>query len=153
MSLIHLSDLKKAVSGKRLLIDTNIIIYLTDSITPYNTLSSLLFEMIEKGEAAAVISIISVAEIMRGPLKNNLIQNAMDVKKYLINFPNISCQDITSDVLASMGVHPRIDWPSLRTIDSVIIASGLINNVDLIVSNDFHFKKALPKEFILTFDK
>jgi predicted nucleic acid-binding protein len=153
MSLIHLSDLKKAVSGKRLLIDTNIIVYLTDSITPYNTLSSLLFEMIEKGEAAGIISIISVAEIMRGPLKNKLTQNAMDVKKYLMNFPNISCQDITGAVLECMGVQPRIDWAGLRTIDSVIIASGLINNVDLIVSNDFHFKKALPKEFILTFDK
>jgi predicted nucleic acid-binding protein len=153
MSLISLHDFKKAVSGKRLLIDTNVIIYLTDSITPYNTLSSLLFEMIEKEEADAVISIISVVEIMRGPLKNNLIQNAKDVKKYLMNFPNISCQEITDDVLEHIGIHPQIDWPSLRTIDSVIIASGLLNNVDLIVSNDFHFKKALPKEFILTFDK
>jgi predicted nucleic acid-binding protein len=153
MSLINPPDFKKAISGKRLLIDTNIIIYLTDSIEPYSTLSSLLFEMIEKGEAAAIISIISVAETMRGPLKNNLIQNAKDVKKYLMNFPNISCQDVTGNVLEHMGVHPQIDWPRLRTIDSVIIASGLLNNVDLIVSNDFHFKKALPKEFILTFDK
>ena len=80
MSLINLHELKKAVSGKRLLIDTNVIIYLTDSITPYNTLSALLFEVIEKGETTAVISIISVAEIMRCPLKNNLIQNAKDVK-------------------------------------------------------------------------
>jgi hypothetical protein len=37
-------------------------------------------------------------------------------------------------------------------IDSNIIASGLVNNVDLFVTNDRHFTKCLKKEMLLAFD-
>ena len=152
MSLIAPSVLKKVVSGKRILVDTNIIIYLTDSIAPYQRLSRLLFEMIENGDALAVFSIISIAEVMQGPLRKGFGQNAMEVKNYLVNFPNTSSQEITVDVLGHIGLDSKIDWSKLRTIDSLIIASGLANNVDLFVSNDHHFKKALSNKFILAFD-
>lgn len=152
MSLITPSVLKKAVSGRRILVDTNIIIYLTDSIPSYERLSHLLFEMIEKGDTSAVFSIVSVAEVMHGPLKKGFDQNALDVKNYLMNFPNTSCQEITADVLGHIGLESQINWSQLRTTDSLIIASGLANNVDLFVSNDHHFKKALSKNLILAFD-
>ena len=152
MSLITPSLLEKAVSGRRILVDTNIIIYLTDSIPSYDRLSRLLFEMIEKGETSAVFSIISIAEVMQGPLRKGLVQNALDVKNYLMNFPNASCQEITADVLEHIGLDSRIDWAKLRTTDSLIIASGLANNVDLFISNDHHFKKGLFRDFILAFD-
>jgi len=152
MSLITPSVLKKAVSGKRILVDTNIIIYLTDSIPSYERLSHLLFEMIEKGDVLAVFSIISIAEVMQGPLRKGFCQDALDVKNYLMNFPNTSCQEITPEVLGHIGLDSKIDWAKLRTTDSLIIAPGLVNNVDLFVSNDHHFKKALSKNFILAFD-
>ena len=57
-----------------MLIDTNIINYLTDTIQPYEPLSRLIFEMIETGDASAVLSIISIAEIMKGPIKRAIIQ-------------------------------------------------------------------------------
>jgi predicted nucleic acid-binding protein len=152
MSAIKPSFLEKAVLGKLILIDTNIIIYLTDSIAPYNTLSRLLFEMVEKEEVSAIFSIISVAEVMQGPLKKGLIQNALAVKNYLMNFPNASCQPITGETLIHIGMDSRIEWSQLRMMDSLIISSGIINNVDLIVSNDMHFKKAIARDFILSFD-
>jgi len=153
MSVIHPSVLTKAAQGKRLLIDTNIIVYLTDAIKPYNALSRLLFEMVEKGDAFAVFSIVSIAETMQGPLRKGLRQNAQDLENYLMNFPNATCQEITVDVLPHIGMDTRIDWSRLRTADSLIIASGMLNDVELVISNDLHFKKALPKDFILTFDK
>ena len=75
--MIPLADFEKAISGKTVLIDTNIIIYLTDSVSPYAALSRRLFEMIEFGEASALISIISVGEVMQGPLKKGLEQAAL----------------------------------------------------------------------------
>ena len=47
------SHLEKSVAGRKVLIDSNIIIYLTDSVAPYDVLSRRLFEMIENGDAAA----------------------------------------------------------------------------------------------------
>lgn len=120
--MISKSNLKRAVIGRKLLIDTNIIIYLTDSVTPYAPLAKLLFEMVETGDAEAVFSILSVGEVMHGPIRSNRNALAMEVRDYLINFPNSHCQEISLDVLQMVGNHEQIDWNGLRTIDSLIIA-------------------------------
>jgi predicted nucleic acid-binding protein len=149
--MIPLADFEKAISGKTVLIDSNVIIYLTDSVSPYAALSRRLFEMIEFGEVSALISIISVGEVMQGPLKKGLDQTALAVKDYLLNFPNLFCDPITNKVLDIIGNDNRIQWSKLRTVDSLIIASALKNRVDKIISNDNHFKQALPKELLLSF--
>jgi len=64
MNTVTASDLKKRIKGKKILIDSNIIIYLTDRVQPFEPLSKLLFEMIERGDTTAILSIISVAEVM-----------------------------------------------------------------------------------------
>jgi predicted nucleic acid-binding protein len=149
--MIPLADFEKAISGKTVLIDSNVIIYLTDSVSPYVALSRRLFEMIEFGEVSALISIISVGEVMQGPLKKGLDQAALAVKDYLLNFPNLFCDPVTNKVLDIIGNDNRIQWSKLRTVDSLIIASALKNRVDKIISNDNHFKQALPKELLLSF--
>ena len=149
--MIPLTDFEKAISGKTVLIDSNIIIYLTDSVSPYVALSRRLFEMIEIGEVSALISIISVGEVMQGPLKKGLNQTALEVKDYLLNFPNLFRDPITNKVLDIIGNDNRIQWSKLRTVDSLIIASALKNKVNKIISNDNHFKQALPKELLLSF--
>jgi len=150
--MISESLLKKAVTGHKMLIDSNIIIYLTDSVRPYGPLAELLFEMVEAGDAEAVISILSVGEVMQGPIKRHQHAVALDVKDYLNNFPNCQCQEIALDVLELVGNDGRIDWKGLRIVDSLIIASGLVNEVDLFVSNDQHFKKSIPQPTMLSFD-
>jgi len=42
------------------------------------------------GDASAVLSIVSVAEVMQGPIKKGHHQNAQDVKSYLLNFRHLS---------------------------------------------------------------
>jgi predicted nucleic acid-binding protein len=152
MTLITPSAIQNAVTGKKVLIDTNVIIYLTDAIPDYVGLSRRLFEIIEHGDASAVFSMISIAEVIQGPIRKGDIRCAMDVKNYLMNFPNSFCQEITADVLEHICSDFRIDWSNLRAIDSLIIASGLTNDVDLFISNDDHFKRAIPKTHILSFD-
>jgi predicted nucleic acid-binding protein len=107
--------------------------------------------MIEFGEVSALISIISVGEVMQGPLKKGFDQTALAVKDYLLNFPNLFCDPITNKVLDIIGKDNRIQWSKLRTVDSLIIASALKNKVNKIISNDNHLKQALPKELLLSF--
>jgi predicted nucleic acid-binding protein len=144
------SALKRVLSGKRILVDSNIIIYLTDSIEPFAPAARMIFQMIEKGDVSAVFSIISIAEVMQGPLRRGLIQNAMDAKTYLLNFPNSTCQAITPQVIDEIGKDERIEWAKLRTIDALIIASGLVSEVELMVSNDAHFQSAIPENMLLS---
>jgi len=150
MKLHSPSALKKILSGKKVLVDSNIIIYLTDAIQPFAPVSRVIFQMIEKGDVFAVFSTVSIAEVMQGPIRRGLDQNAMDAKTYLFNFPNTSCQEITTQVIDKIGKDQRIEWTKLRTIDALIIASGLVNEVDLIVSNDAHFQSALPENLLLS---
>ncbi len=151
--MITNSILKKAVAGKKVLIDTNVIIYLTDSIQPYATIAQSLFKMIEAGDAEAVISILSIGEVMQGPIRKDEYALASEVRDYLVNFPNSHYQEITYDVIACVGNDECIAWKRLRAMDSLIIASGLVNQADLFISNDKHFKKALRKDLLLTFDQ
>jgi predicted nucleic acid-binding protein len=144
------STLRKTLSGKRVLVDSNIIIYLTDEVQPFAPVSRLIFQLIEKGDLFAIFSILSVAEVMQGPLRRGLTQNAMDAKTYLLNFPNTTCQAITTQVIDEIGKDQRIEWKRLRTIDALIIASGLVHGVELIVSNDSHFQAALPEDLVVS---
>jgi len=150
--MIDRKRLEKAVRGKRVLIDSNIIIYLTEQTEPYYHLSHALFSMIEDGISNAVISILSVSEVMRGPVKAGKIETATAICGYLRNFPNSLCQDITVDVLAYVGSDKSVNWQSLRTVDSLIIASGLCAHAELFISNDRHFMKSLPQKMLLSFD-
>ena len=145
------SALKKALCGKRILVDTNIIIYLTDGVQPFFDLSRQLFQMIEKGDISAVFSIVSIAEVTQGPLRRGLVQNALEAKTYLLNFPNSTCQDVTAEVIDKIGKDQRVEWAKLRTIDALIVSSGLVNNVEQMVSNDAHFQSALPENLLLSF--
>ncbi|MCU4137428.1 MAG: VapC family ribonuclease [Thermodesulfobacteria bacterium] len=146
------SDLENLILGKRVLIDTNIIIYLTDMVWPYEELSRLLFSLIEEGRAEGVISVVSVAEVMQGPLKMGMQDKALKVREYLLNFPHILIQGVDKDVLNYIGTDKRIDWLSLRVMDSLIIASGLKANAEKIISNDLRFRKAVPKDLLISFD-
>jgi len=150
--MISEATLRKAVGGRKILIDSNIIIYLTDSIQPYSSLAQSLFKQVESGNAQAIISILSISEVMQGPIRKGYHNVALEVRDYLENFPNSHCQEITFEVLERVGNDDQIDWKGLRTMDGLIIASGLINHVDLFISNDKHFKNSLPQDLLLSFD-
>lgn len=149
--MIDANALKRSVQGKKVLTDSNIIIYLTEETAPYHHLSLELFSMIEQGSASAVISILSVAEVMSGPLRAGKADVAMTVKNYLLNFPNIHCQQTTAEVLDMVGRDERVNWQILRPLDALIIASGLHAQVDFFISNDRHFISSLPSEIMLSY--
>lgn len=149
--MIDIATLRKSVRGKKVLINSNIIIYLTEETEPYHRLSWELFSMIEEGISSAVISILSVSEVMQGPIRAGKTDTAMAVKNYLLNFPNSDCQYVTFEVLEHVGKDKRVNWKTLRAVDSLIIASGLHAHVDLFISNDRHFIKSLLPEILLSF--
>ena len=151
MKLISEAELKMGIKGRNILVDTNIIIYLTDNISPYASLSRVLFEMVESGSVFAYFSIVSIAEVLQGPLRKGMKQRALDVRDYLMNFPNSDCQEINRGVIDHIGDDKQIGWSKLRTLDSLIIASGLVNHVDVFVSNDEHFRQALPSSMLRSF--
>jgi len=150
--LLRPSDLESLILSRRVLIDTNAIIYLTDKVWPYEELSRSLFSLIEEGRAEGVVSVLSVAEVMQGPLKMGMKDTALKLREYLLNFPHLLVQEVDKDVLNYIGVDKRVDWSNLRAMDALIIASGLKANAERIVSNDLRFRKAVAKDLLISFD-
>lgn len=149
--MVDIKTLKSVIHGKNVLVDTNIIIYLTEEIAPYYRLSRALFSLIEEGVSTGVISLLSIGEIMQGPIKSGKTDIAMDIKKYLLNFPHLHCQAVSTAVLDLMGTDERVEWKKLRPMDALIIACGLYSQVDLFISDDRHFISALPPSMMLSF--
>ena len=104
MILSNIQQLEEYLLGKCVLIDTNIIIYLTDYVQSYFELSRRLFELIEQGSISGVISVVSIAEVMSGPLKDGFPDKAVDVREYLLHFPNLVCQEVTVDLVAFLKI-------------------------------------------------
>jgi predicted nucleic acid-binding protein len=117
--MIDIQTLKQSVRGKTVLIDSNIIIYLAEKTKPFHDISQALFSLVEDGECRAIISILSVAEVMQGPLRAGRDDIAMAVKNYLVNFPNCDCQHITPDVLEHVGQDPLKEGREVDFVDPV----------------------------------
>jgi hypothetical protein len=107
--------------------------------------------MVESGSAFAYFWMVSIAEVLQGPLRKGMKQRALDVRDYLIHFPNSVCQEINQGVNNHIGDDNQIDWSQLRTLDSLVIASGMFNHVDVFVSNDEHFRRALSSPMLRSF--
>jgi len=152
VSLRSAAWLEKQLSGRRVLIDTNIIIYLTDGVQPYADLAGGVFRSLEAGHFSAVISLVSVAEIICGPLRKGLNAAAFRARDYLLNFPNAECTPVDEDVIAAVGQDERVKWERLRAADALIVASGLVKGADRFLSNDLRWRGAFAGELLLTFD-
>lgn len=142
--LIDHQKLKKRLWGQTVLIDTNIIIYLVEETSPYADLARFVMRNLEEGQFSGDLSLISVAEVMQGPLRKEQPGLAQEVKSYLLTFPNITCQGVDERVLDLMGRDSRVSWKNLRTIDSLIVSCGLVRNATAILSNDLRWKRAIP---------
>jgi predicted nucleic acid-binding protein len=152
MRVVAPGELEQRLAGRRVLIDTNVIIYLTDAVQPYVEPARFLMKAIEEGRLSAVVSIISVAEVMYGPLKAGKAALAAQVRRYLLTFPNLGCQPITEEVLQHVGTHEAVQWSKLRTMDALIIGSGLAGGVEAFVSNDARWRKAISPEYLITLE-
>jgi predicted nucleic acid-binding protein len=144
--------LEKRLAGQLVLIDTNVIIYLTDAVQPYADLARGVFRGLEAGNFSAVISLVSVAEIVCGPLRKGMKEPALRAREYLLNFPNTECAPVDEDVIAAVGLDARVRWERLRAADALIVASGLVKGVNRFLSNDLRWRGTLAEELLLTFD-
>ncbi|MEA1866860.1 MAG: PIN domain-containing protein [Thermodesulfobacteriota bacterium] len=147
--LIDHQKLKKRLWDQTVLIDTNIIIYLLEETPPYADLARFVMRNLEDGRFFGVLSLISVVEVMQGPLRKEQPGLAQDVKSYLLTFPNIKCQGIDERVLDLIGRDSRVSWKNLRTIDSLIVSCGLVRNATAVLSNDLRWKRAISSDFIV----
>ena len=142
--------MNKVVRAKRLLLDTNVIIYFLQGISPYDVLLHPLFILIEEGRLRAVISAITEAELLVGPLKKNDSEALAKVQLLLNGFPGLKVMPVSRQI-SQMGASIRAET-DLPLPDALIIATAQADGCDAIIGNDRSWSRIRAPEVILLGD-
>jgi len=142
--------LSRIAECKRLLLDTNVIIYFLQGINPYDSVLNQLFHFIEEGKFQAVISVITEAELLVGPIKKDDIEALSRIKLLLHEFPNLKVIPVSrqiSQLAASFRAETNLALP-----DALIIATAKETGCDLIIGNDQSWLKTDEQNILLLDD-
>ena len=127
-------------------LDTNIFLNVKNKEEPFFSFSDSILKAIddENNDIYATISIITIAELNVGYYinketieKDEFISGLYSNKKYKISNLNLNIADKAAEIRSQIN---------LKLPDCIIIATALIENAELLITNDTRFDKA--KEFL-----
>jgi predicted nucleic acid-binding protein len=122
--------------GATVLIDTNPIIYVLEG-NPLAAPFRSLFEAVDKGRIRALVTPITVAEVVSGPLKARKEALAERYRRTLTQSPGWSTRDIDADV-AVLAARLRLRH-GLKLPDAIQLAVALEEGCYALVTHDRDF--------------
>ena len=130
-------DLRKLKDGSLVTVDSAPIIYFLEGHPLYAPYFRPLFEQIDSGRLQAIISPVTIAEVVAGPLihHNELIANRY--YNALTAGPNWSVQDLTAEIsfiAARIRTRYRLKLP-----DAIQIATAVHTGSSALLTHDRDF--------------
>jgi len=115
-------------------LDTCVWIYHFEQHPEYAELSNRILTAVAKKECRAVISELTLMELITGPLKLDRQDVADEYELLLLHYPNLTLEPITRDILLH-AAQLRAAY-GFGTPDAVILATAKEAGASLIVTND-----------------
>ena len=138
-----IASLEQALrSGDRILLDTtSLIAYLDrrEAISPFAI--HVVNEMVQSGRNPAVVSMISVMEVLVRPLRVGATGPYQHLLDFLTRFPNLTPMPVDLAV-AQEAASLRAAF-RLSTADALIVATGVMAQVHHLVTNDLDWVRKL----------
>lgn len=126
--------LDRIAPGERLLVDTSVVLaYLTGNEPMSRSATDLFDGCIATGRNAAVLSAVSVAELLVRPFARGPGAVAT-IEGFLRHFGGVRVVDVTYDI-AREAARLRAAT-GLPTPDALIVATALLEGVDRVVTSD-----------------
>jgi predicted nucleic acid-binding protein len=131
-------------SGDRLLLDTtSLIAYLNggEDVTPLAT--HVVDECVRSGRNPAIISMVSVMEVLVRPLRLGVTGPYQHLMDFLTRFPNLHALQVdlvVAQEAASVRAAHRLSAP-----DALIVATGIVGQVHHRVTNDADWVRKLQQ--------
>jgi predicted nucleic acid-binding protein len=140
---VTIATLERALrEGDRVLLDTTSLLAYFD---PRELVSSLAIhtvdELVHSGRNPAVVSMVSVMEVLVRPLRSGVSGPYDQLIDFLTRFPNLRSMPIDLPVAqeaASLRATHR-----LSTADALIVATGIVAQVHHLVTNDADWVRKL----------
>lgn len=136
--------------GSTAALDTVAFVYFLERHPVHFRTASRLFQRIEAGEIAGVLSSLVFAELLVPAYRAGDNSRAGAVLRLLTSFPNLKVFDITPEISAE-AARLRARY-GLRTPDAIHAATALAAGADLLVTNDRDFLKVGPEIAVWCFE-
>ena len=134
----------KAFAGKRVYVDTNILVYFFEKHPEWFAEVMPLFEMAARGEVALVTSEFTVAELLVRPFSLGRSDIVVGYKRFLKEEDIIELVPLSLDVLEAAAASRASLGGTLA--DAMHVATASIAGCSMFVSNDREIRVPLPMQ-------
>mgnify|MGYP001616021685 CR=1 FL=1 len=131
-----------AIKSKQLVaLDSMVFIYYLDATDKkLNSAAEFLIEPLLQNKGQAITSIISVVETLSTPRYLGDQERLESYSLFFLSLPNLTVENVSWDI-AQEAARLRRENKSLRTPDSIQLATALINKADVFITNDTRLTK------------
>ena len=119
---------------ERIALDTSVWIYHLEAHSEYLPLTTKILNAVTKGKCEAIVSELSLLEIVVRPLQLGLEDVADEYETLLVHFPHVQLVPVSRQILfkaAELRAHYGI-----RTPDTIILATGIMCGATRVITND-----------------
>jgi predicted nucleic acid-binding protein len=126
-----MSDLGRCA---RIGLDSSVLIYHLEDIRPYSDLTEHVFTAIAAGQPSAVLSTISVAELLVKPWKARQPSRVAGLERFVVALPNSAV--VAPDVgVANEAARLRAAY-GIGLADALLVATARRQGAEAFVTND-----------------
>ncbi|MCX6358369.1 MAG: PIN domain-containing protein [Armatimonadetes bacterium] len=121
------------VSG-RIYVDSNVVIYSVERHPTYGPILQPFWDAVSAGDAEAVTSTITVAEVLVGPIRMQR-PDLVALYERMLSMPGLDLAPLSHDIGAE-SARLRAEFPRLRTPDAIHLATASLSGCSAILTND-----------------
>ena len=131
-----LGELKRL---RKVALDSSILIYHLEDVEPYAELTEAVFAAIAEGSPLAVLSTLSVTELLIQPFMEGRRDRLAVLERFILSLPNTRL--IPPDYrIAREAARLRAAY-GVRTPDALLTATALSEKADAFVTNDARLRR------------
>jgi predicted nucleic acid-binding protein len=119
---------------KRVGLDSSILIYHLEDLEPYSSLTENIFARVAEGSLNAVLSTVSVTELLVQPFTTGQKDRIAAIERFLFSLPNTEIKSPDYPI-AREAARLRSKY-RVRTPDALLIATSINEKADAFITND-----------------
>jgi predicted nucleic acid-binding protein len=119
---------------KKIGLDSSILIYHLEDLEPYANLTENIFSMVAEGSLSAVLSTVSVTELLVQPFAAGQKDRIATMERFLFSLPNTEIK--SPDYPIALEAARLRSKYRIRTPDALLIATSMNEKTDAFITND-----------------
>ena len=131
-----ISDLKRF---RKVGLDSSILIYHLEDVESYSELTEAVFAAIAEGSPAAVLSTLSVTELLVQPFAEGKRDRVAAFERFVLSLPNTAVIPVSYPI-AKEAARIRAIY-GIRTPDALLVAAVLGEKAEALLTNDTDLRR------------